>query len=246
MNGGIFIQILILGQDPRFDIVETELKKKYQVNRSNNLNIDISKYDLIILPMKGISNDNIEFLKKSKKSAIIYTGLKNNLENINREIISFLDDEEIKEANNNITVDGIIDYIKNINHDKICLLGYGNIGKKLYQALKDNIISIGIIEKIDKQLLGDNAFYTTDIEIMKERLNNCNLIINTVPQNIIDNKIAYNLKTPILDIASTPYGVSKDVIKENNLNYYLYSGIPGKYNPDRAGKILLKKILRGE
>lgn len=240
MNGGIFIHILIVGQDPRYDYLYQELSKKYQVTKSNDLNIDLSIFDIIILPMKGI--ENIDLLKNTKDTCIIYTGI-NNI-NINRKVISFLDDIDIKNENNNITVDGIIDYIKNINHDNICLLGYGNIGKKLYQKLNNKITSIGIIDKKDQELLKDIAFFTNE-SIMKEKLFNSDLIINTVPHNIITINNSINLETPILDIASNPYGVSKEVVDINKLNYYLYSSIPGKYDPIRAGKILLKKI-RGE
>lgn len=243
MNGGIFIHILILGQDPRFSILYEELRKKYEVDISNNINIDILKYDIIILPMKGITDDNvIELLKGSKEDVVIYTGLKNNLENLNRKVISFFDDNKIKEENDNLTVAGIIDYIKDIKHDKICLLGYGHIGKKLFQLLKEKIWSIGIIEKRDKQELGSIAFYTTDKKIMEEKLSESDLIINTVPNNIITEEVCNNLTTPILDIASKPYGISREIVDKYHLNYYLYSGIPGKYDPIHAGKILLKKF----
>lgn len=245
MNGGIFIQILIWGQDPRFKVLETELKIKHDVDLSNDLNVDIKKYDMIILPMKGVNDkEKIELLKNSREDVIIYTGLKNNLEKLNRNIVSFLDDGEIKEANNNITVDGIIDYVKKNKSDKICLLGYGNIGKKIYQRLQDKIVGVGIIKLLDKIELGDIAFYTSDYMKMIQALNNSDLVINTVPENIITDQIAEFLDTKILDIASSPYGVSKKVVDKYNLDYYLYSGIPGKYDPNKAGKILLKKIKR--
>lgn len=239
-------QILIWGNDPRFEILESELKKMYLVDRYNN-ETDISKYDIIILPMKGISDTkSLEIIRNSKENVIIYTGLKNNLEYLNRNVISFLDDNNIKDENDNITVDGIIEYLKNIESDKICLLGYGHIGKKLYQKIKDKIVSIGIIEEDDKLELGDISFYTTDKTIMQEKLNNSDLIINTVPQNIITYEMASDLKTPILDIASSPYCISKEIIDEFQLNYFNYSGIPGKYDPKRAGKILYKKINNEE
>ena len=49
---------------------------------------------------------------------IIYTGIKKNLIG---NIISFLDDEDIVLENTLITVDGIIDRIKDINRNNICI-----------------------------------------------------------------------------------------------------------------------------
>lgn len=237
------MHILIFGQDPRFSVIEKELSKKYKVDISNNLNIDLTKYDIIILPMTGIKDKkDIELLKHSRNDVTIYTGLKNNLESLNKNVISFLDDQKIIEENNSITVAGIIDYISKNKSDKICILGYGNIGKKLYKKLQNKILGVGIIKLLDKIELGDIAFYTSDHLRMLQILNKSDLIINTVPENIITEDIAQYLDTKVLDIASYPYGVNKDIVEKYKLDYYLYSGIPGKYDPERAGKILLKKF----
>ena len=53
----------------------------------------------------------------------------------NRQIISFLADEEVKKENNLLTKEGIIDWIKDLKKEHICLLGYGNIGKLIYTIL---------------------------------------------------------------------------------------------------------------
>ena len=241
MNGGIFIQVLCFGQDPRFNVIINELRKKYSVDVSCNLKIDVKKYDMIILPMKGVNEEFVELLKGSKKSCVIYTGLIGGLKSLDREVISFLDDEYIREENDNITVDGIMDYIKDINYHNVCLLGYGHIGKKLYKKL-DNVM-VGVIEVCDKLELGENSFYTNDKDKMKDVLKNSDLVINTVPKNIIDYDMVKDLKCMILDIASKPYGLNQDIVKNSNLNYFLYSGIPSKYDPERAGKILLKKFM---
>lgn len=240
MNGGIFIQVLILGSDPRFKVLVNELSKKYSVDVSDFI-VDIKKYDMIILPMKGVNREVLELLKNSKETCIIYTGLIGDLKYLNRKVISFLDDEDIKEENDNITVDGIMDYIKDINYHNVCILGYGHIGRKLYKRLVNAMV--GVIDEIDKSELGDKGFLTTDKDKMKEVFNSSDLIINTVPKNIIGYDMVKNLKGMILDIASKPYGINQDIVKNSNLNYYLYSGIPSRYDPERAGKILLKKFM---
>lgn len=239
------MQVLLWGEDPRHQILMKELSKKCLVDKKNDVEFDIEKYDIIVLPMNGVKNEKmINLLQKSKPNVIIYTGAVTNLENINRKIISFLCDEEIREQNDQLTVDGIIDYIKNKRHDKLCILGFGHIGKKLYYQLNNSCdIKVGIILDEDKNTLGDNAFYTKNDDEMIKNLNNCDLIINTVPVNIINTNMAEFLHTPILDIASYPHGIDQNIVKSYNLDYDLYLGIPGKYDPNQAGKILLKKFL---
>ena len=239
------MQILVWGTDPRFSVLIDELSKRGNVDERRDTNLDIEKYDIIILPMKGVSdNEFLKLLEKSKENVIIYTGLIGNLDKLNRKVISFLGDEEIRNKNDDITVDGIMDYVSGVKHDRVCILGFGHIGGKLYNRLKESSkVMVGVILDSDKEILKDDAFYTFDEGTMIEILNDSDLIINTVPCNIINKKIASNLKTPILDIASYPHGIDSEVVNKNNLNYNLYLGIPGKYDPDRAGKILLKKFI---
>ena len=45
-----------------------------------------------------------------------------------------------------------------------------------------------------------------------------------------------------LDIASTPYAVDQVKVFDYPFEYQLYSSIPSKYAPDRAGRVLLKKF----
>ncbi len=238
------MHVLLWGQDPRYQALSKELGKKYSLDMACDLNIDIKKYDIIILPMKGV-NDNkfLELLKESKETVTIYTGIIGNLKQVNRNVVSFLDDEEIRSKNDDITVAGIIDYLKKFDYQKICILGFGHIGRKLYNKLNDKDVMVGIILDSDKKELGENSFYTTDTEKMINNFSEADIIINTVPLNIIDSKIAENLHTPILDIASYPHGIDNAIVSKNKLDYYLYLGIPGKYDPETAGKILLKKFL---
>ncbi len=76
------------------------------------------------------------------------------------------------------------------------------------------------------------------IEIFKV----CDIVINTIPCNIIPEEAFMVDNLPyLLDIASAPYGVKKEVIEKykDKIEYFLYLGIPSVYAPKRASDILI-------
>ena len=244
------MKILFFGRDNRYDILIDRLKYKYDIYglgygyRSDIKKGDLSninKYDIIVLPMSGFNNNKVGDFELpynyfDNYNGIIYTGLKNNLK---KNVISFLDDDDIVKENNNITVDGIIDKINNFNIKNLCILGYGNIGSKLYHKLSNKYNTyIGTKNKIDLK----NSFVTSNYDLMEDILINCDLIINTVDKHIIPKKILNKINGYFLDIASSPYAIDKEDVNKYSFTYELYSSIPSKYDPIRAGKILLKKF----
>lgn len=256
------MKILIIGGDKRYLILKEKLQEKYDITsifKEEDLNkIDIKDYNIIILPISGVKNNyivdsldekitlNKEIFKNINKNTIIYTGIINdNLKELvnNNKIVSFLTDKEVQEKNNYLTTLGILEEIKLNNPKKICILGYGNIGKLLFNYLsKENKdITIGVIEEEDYKFLGKKAFYTTDENAMKSVFKDTNYIVNTVPNNIIERKHLIDCNAPILDIASYPYGMS-DNIKDEYKGYKRYLGIPAKRYKEEAGKILYKKL----
>lgn len=255
------MKILILGGDERYLTLNNELKKNHDtthiISEEQFQQININEYKIIIFPISGVSKENTiisycnhiklkkEIFSNINENAIIYSGIIN--ENLiklipTNNIISFLNDEDVKRENNILTVDGIIDRVRKEDVKTICILGFGNIGKLLYQKLLEenkNVI-VGVKEKEDFELLKYNAFYTTQ-ENMRIYLNQVDYIVNTVPENIMKLSQFDNYNIKILDVASYPHGID---VKEAEIlkNYYRYLGIPAKNSPDKAGKILHKKL----
>ena len=258
------MKILILGGDERYNVLIDGLKRNHDVDTfgfSESINledIDIKKYNIVILPVSGISNnyeiktlnglkklDN-EFFKYAKEDLIIYTGIVNDtLKGMinDKNLISFLADEKINSENNDITVDGIINELENYDFNNICILGYGNLGKRLDKKLKGYNVIFGVKEYSDYCTLKGKCFYTCNPNTMKIAFAESDCIINTVPQNIITSDMLEGCTAKIIDVSSPPYGASKEV-RESFENYGIYPGIPAKYNPSRSGKILLKKIQK--
>lgn len=265
------MNILFLGGDKRYLTIILELSKNNNIdlvgydsvdtvgNKISNNSIEFSKYDIIILPMSGINENMIvssldgkveiksEEIKSISDKCIIFTGLitKPMLEIKSKKIISFLEDKEIKDFNTDITVEGIIERIREKRNQNICIIGYGNIGQKLYKKLNEEHaeIVVGEIEQDKIQSLS-NAFNTNNISEFIKQTTNADIIINTVPSNIFSEDIVRNIleQTYILDIASYPHGIDKKLVNKYNLSYDLYLGIPGKYKPEESGKILAKKV----
>ena len=193
--------------------------------------------------MSGIKNGYASNVKVDIKifdnyKGIIYTGIKKGL---NGNVESFLDDKEIVLENQLITVDGIMNRIKNIDKIIICILGYGNIGSKLYDRLEsDYKVVVGVKE--DEVGFIKNSFSTSNKKDLEYFLISSDLIINTVPSNIIDEDILNKITGYFLDIASYPYGINEKDRNKYKFKYDLYSSIPSKYAPLKAGKVLLKKF----
>ena len=245
------MKILFLGYDARYEVLISILSNKYEIDSIgyNNSNISVSDiksindYSIIVLPMSGIKNnyasnvlipDNL----LDNYTGLIYTG---NTKGLKGNVESFLSDKEIVYNNTIITVDGIMDRISSIDKVIICILGYGNIGSMLYDRLKDNYkVIVGVKE--DEVGIVKDSFSTSNKKDLEYYLKSSDLMINTVPSHIIYEDILGSINCYFLDIASYPYGVDKTKITNYKFKYDLYSSIPSKYAPIKAGKILLKKF----
>ena len=244
------MNLLFLGYDARYEILIKELNGKYNIDTVgyNNSNISLSDiknindYQIVVLPMSGIKNNYASnvFVPSNlldNYKGLIYTG---NTKGLKGNVESFLSDKEIVYNNTIITVDGIIDRIKNIDKVIICILGYGNIGSMLYDRVKrDYKVVVGVKDEVG---IVKDSFSTSNKKDLEYYLKSCDLIINTVPSNIITEDILESINCYFLDIASYPYGVDEKKVNNYKFKYDLYSSIPSKYAPIKAGKILLKKF----
>lgn len=244
-----------------------------KVKNINIDNVNISKYDVIIFPINGVMEKNMincrfnntpiklneNLLVNSKEKVLIFSGietpnLNKMLEISNRKCIYMMKDKNVIKENSIPTVEGIIADIiinteKTITESNILIFGYGNIGQVLvkYLEMLGANITVSIIEEKDKQELDTkkiNNFYSNNIIDLKKEIKNTDIIINTVPNTIIENSLIkyINRECYVLDIASHPHGIDREVLDEFFIKNKLYLGIPGKVAPKTSGKILSKKI----
>lgn len=144
---------------------------------------------------------------------------------------------------------GVIADISHKKNDNICILGYGKLGKELYLRLKHTHIKTYIISRSKELIFKDKVenFYPLSLQNMLEVFSVCDIVVNTIPFNIISEEcLALENKPYILDIASFPYGVDSNLISEykDKINYKLYLGIPSVFAPKMASDILLKTLYK--
>lgn len=179
-----------------------------------------------------ISNEFIEQMK-----------LKNN------NVIDIMKNEALAIKNTIPTAEGIIKIlIENtditIDESNIAILGFGKVGKqtsKVLYSLGANIFCYDIkkeeVANID--LCGYNV-----LKDICSTLGNMDIIINTIPQMILDSKIleTINKKTLILDVSSKPGGVDFNYAIKNGFKVIHELGIPGKVAPVTSAKYI-KEII---
>ena len=134
-------------------------------------------------------------------------------------------------------------------HDaSILILGFGRIGKVLAQKLSSLGANIYCQARKDKDIalieaFGYKAIWLGDLE---KYLPNMNIIFNTIPKLILDEKMLdlISKDTLIVDLASSPGGVDFKYAKEKGKNVQWSLALPSKVAPYTAAKYIKNEIDR--
>lgn len=167
-------------------------------------------------------------------------------------IIDYMDDEKVRIKNAELTAEGAVEIAINrtkhsIFESEILVCGYGRIGKftaKYLSAMggKITVTSRNEDTLTEAYLCGYNTLKTQNIG---EKIERFDLIINTVPDLIFDeknlNKCSKNVK--IIDLASAPGGVDFEMAKHLEIDAVHALSLPGKIAPETAAKIITDSIF---
>ena len=79
---------------------------------------------------------------------------------------------------------------------------------------------------------------------MHEKLEDFDIIVNTVPVQILNKKELEFIRkdTLIIDLASNPGGVDRDEVKKQNLKFVWALALPGKVAPNTSAKFIKNTI----
>ena len=221
--------------------------------------------DILILPMAGVSAYGMIFnvfgqllklgsedlVLMSERAAVISgiagAYLKSICQEAGKTLITTAETDAIAVPNSIPTAEAAISLaIKNseetINGSKSLIIGYGRIG----QALACRLRALGSDTEITnrgealKQKASGDGFTVIDWQDYDKRLSEYDYIFNTVPAMVLPYKALRRVRknTLVMDLASLPGGVDFKAALELGLNAIQALGLPGKFSPVSAGKIL--------
>lgn len=199
---------------------------------------------------KKIKLENLNFLLDNK--IFIAGGIPVEFyENKTTKNIDLLKIEELTILNAIPTVEGTIKIAieeteNTIHESNILITGYGRIGKILCDklwGLGANIFCAAR-EAENKVWIRENRYIPIKYDEIENYAEKIDIIINTVPSIVIEEKILRRLKKDciIIDIASLPGGVDKNMAKLYKIKVIRALGLPGKIAPKTAAKYIKEVI----
>ena len=202
-----------------------------------------------------------DLLEKMKGKILIAGNISEDVKKLsqiyNIEVIDVMKSEKLAILNTIATAEGTIELmISNTNtiifECNVLILGFGRVAKTLAQRLKDLVKSITCASIENDELswievLGYEKINLNDLDKSQELLTslaNYNVIINTIPSQIFDEKKQQYIKkdTLLIDLASNPGGIDKEEVKKRKLKLIHALGLPGKVAPVSSAKFIKEVI----
>ena len=242
--------------------------KKSNVRNFDNVKKAIYDTSAIILPLPAASSEReVPFtdlmaaaVQLNKKTYIIggkfSPYLRGIIETYGIDYYDYYESECFALQNAFITAEGAVNLAMvstkgALRSSKCAVIGYGRIGKALSVMLKglNSETTVWARREEALTLASENGFKTEKIsdkgESFSKLSNNFDIIFNTVPERIFSNELLISMpqKTVLIELASAPGGFDPDIAMQCELKFVDGRGLPGKYAPKAAGKILSDTIL---
>lgn len=260
--------IAVLSGDKRqFFANEFFNKSGYSSHIKNNFDFNDEKYILCGTPFsKDGINLNCDlyssypistFIALLKPHQTLFGGnisekVSDSLKNKKVNYFDFLKDDNVVWSNAELTAEGLISRIIentpfSIQESNILIIGFGRCGINSALKLKALNGNITIYDHTNVHLSQAYAygFKTTDFAGLNSHLNKFDIIINTVPGNVLTDYSMSLLKKEcfLFEIASKPYGINQELSKKYKLNLITCPSLPGLTAPKSAGELIAKSIL---
>lgn len=227
----------------------------------------VNKADIIIGPVP-FSKDNIHILSEDnikieeltsvlENKTLIAGNIKvyvyDELKNKNVKIIDILNKEEFAILNSISTAEGAIQVAMEktefiLTGSNCLILGFGRIGKVLAKMLNGIGANVWCEARREQDLAWIKAYGYKGIHLDKlnENLEKFDIIFNTIPSIILNDTNLKYIKNNalIVELASAPGGVDKDVLNNYNINYELALALPGKVAPKTSAKFIKDIIYK--
>lgn len=204
------------------------------------------------------SRNNIdldEFISEIKGKHLIAgnisTNIKEKLDENNIQVTDILKREEFIVLNAIATAEGTIQIAmeetqRTIHGTKILVMGFGRVGKVLSNMLKGIGAEVYCEARKNEDLAWIKAYGYNPVHLndLNENLNKFDIVINTIPFQILDKERLDLLKEDvvIIDLASNPGGVDRRVAREKGIKVIWALSLPGKVAPLTSAEFIKEAL----
>ena len=228
------------------------------VNSTNTLigSIPFSKDGEYINAIFTENRITIEDLINQVENKVIIAGnisekIIKKFENKKNKVIDILNKEELAIMNVIPTAEGALQIAMEetdftINGSKTLILGFGRVGKILAKTL--NGIGAKVYcearKKSDIAWIKAYGYYPIELSNLEEKIESYDIIFNTVPYLILDEKKLKRIKKDclIIDLASKPGGVDREKAKQLGIKYIWALALPGKVAPKDSARYIKETL----
>lgn len=165
--------------------------------------------------------------------------------------IDLLKREEFSVLNTISTAEGTIQIAmeetqRTVHGRNVLIMGFGRIGKVLAKMLTGIGAKVWCEARKNEDIAWIKAYGYEPIHLndLDKNLSKFDIIINTIPFQILDNDRLDLLKKDIviIDLASNPGGVDRKAAKEKNLKLIWALSLPGKVAPVTSAEFIKETI----
>lgn len=160
---------------------------------------------------------------------------------------------EVVEGNAYITAEATVaEVLKLAEHSiggqRVMVTGYGCCGEKIAKIFSKLGAEVTVVARREevRECAKKDGFEAIDFIDMPKYLENCGVVINTVPSLVLTEGCMDKMQPDslIIDIASKPGGTDFEAAQKHGITAKLALGLPGIYTTTSSAKLLKKAILK--
>lgn len=133
-----------------------------------------------------------------------------------------------------------------LHNSNALILGFGRIGKILSKILRGIGANVYVAARKHSDVSWIQAYGYTPIYIenLDENIWKMDVIFNTIPKILLNNKLLNKIKDEalIIDLASKPGGLDHSQVKNMKIKVIHALGLPGKMAPKSSARFMLETI----
>lgn len=196
------------------------------------------------MPFSNIKLPVEDFVSKLSCKALIAGTIaeeqRKKLEDKNVKYIDVLKREEFTVLNTIATAEGTIQIAmeetqKTVHGSKVLVMGFGRIGKVLAKMLDGIGAKVSCEARKNEDIAWIKAYGYEPVYLndLNENLGNFDIIINTIPFQILDDERLNLVKKDVvlIDVASNPGGIDRKAAKAKDLKLIWALSLPAKVAP---------------